>query len=76
MDHSGAWLRPGTYGDVDDEIRAVRERVSVMDVVTLGTFLVAGRDARTLLDRVFPLDVGAIAPAALGTCSRSTRPGT
>jgi sarcosine oxidase subunit alpha len=62
MDHSGVWLRPGTYGDVDDEIRAVRERVSVMDVSTLGTFLVAGRDARTLLDRVFPLDVGAIAP--------------
>src|SRR5262249_38299093 len=37
-------------------------RVSVMDVSTLGKFLVAGRDARALLDRVFPLDVGAIAP--------------
>ena len=33
-----------------------------MDVSTLGKFLVAGRDARALLDRVFPLDVGAIAP--------------
>jgi len=62
MDHSGVWLRPGTYGDVNDEIHAVRQRVSVMDVSTLGKFLVAGRDARTLLDRVFPLDVGAIAP--------------
>jgi sarcosine oxidase subunit alpha len=62
IDHSGVWLRPGTYGDVDAEIRAVRERVSVMDVSTLGKFLVAGRDARTLLDRVFPLAVGAIAP--------------
>src|SRR3954470_714636 len=62
MDHSGVWLRPGTYGDVDAEIRAVRERVCVMDVSTLGKFLVAGRDARTLLDRVFPLDVGSIAP--------------
>ncbi len=62
MDHSGVWLRPGTYGDVAGEIRAVRERVGVMDVSTLGKFLVAGRDARTLLDRVFPLDVGAIAP--------------
>ncbi|HEX3299061.1 MAG TPA: 2Fe-2S iron-sulfur cluster-binding protein [Actinomycetota bacterium] len=62
MDHSGVWLRPGTYGDVADEIRAVRERVSVMDVSTLAKFLLAGRDAQTLLDRVFPLDVGAIAP--------------
>jgi sarcosine oxidase subunit alpha len=62
MDHSGVWLRPGTYGNVADEIRAVRERVSVMDVSTLGKFLVAGRDAATLLDRVFPLDVGALAP--------------
>src|SRR4051812_9102997 len=61
MDHSGVWLRPGTYGDVADEIRAARQRVSVMDVSTLGTFLVAGRDARTLLDHVFPIDVGAIA---------------
>ena len=33
-----------------------------MDVSTLGKFLVAGRDARALLDWVFPLDVGAIAP--------------
>jgi len=62
MDHSGVWLRPGTYGDVADEIRAVRARVSVMDVSTLAKFLVTGRDARTVLDRVFPLDVGAIAP--------------
>ena len=53
---------PGTYGDVAEEIRAVRERVSVMDVSTLGKFLVAGRDARALLDCVFPLDVGAVAP--------------
>jgi len=62
IDHSGVWLRPGTYGDVDVEIRAVRERVSVMDVSSLGKFLVTGRDARALLDRVFPLDVGTLAP--------------
>jgi sarcosine oxidase subunit alpha len=62
MDRSGAWTRPGTYGDTAAEIRAVRERVGVMDVGTLGKFLVAGRDARALLDWAFPLDVGAIAP--------------
>ena len=62
MDRSGVWMRPATYGDVAGEIRAVRERVSVMDVSTLGKFLIAGRDARALLDWAFPLNVGSIAP--------------
>jgi sarcosine oxidase subunit alpha len=62
MDRSGAWIRPGAYGDVPEEILAVRDRASVMDVSTLGKFLVAGREARALLDWAFPLDVGAIAP--------------
>ncbi len=62
MDHSGVWMRPGHYGDVDEEIRAVRERVSIMDVSTLGKFLVGGRDARALLDWTLPLEVGAIEP--------------
>ena len=62
MDHSGVWMRPAHYGDAREEIRAVRERVSIMDVSTLGKFLVAGRDARELLDWTFPLDVGAVAP--------------
>jgi sarcosine oxidase subunit alpha len=61
MDRSGAWLRPGAYGDRAEEYRAVRERVGVMDVSTLGKFLVAGRDARELLDRVLPIDVAKIA---------------
>ena len=54
LDWSGSWKRPYTYGDVEDEYRAVRERVSLMDVSTLGKFLVGGPDARALLDRVFP----------------------
>jgi sarcosine oxidase subunit alpha len=33
-----------------------------MDVSTLGKFLVAGRDARTLVDRVFPCRVEGLAP--------------
>ncbi len=32
MDRSGGWLRPLAYGDWREEYRAVRERVSVMDV--------------------------------------------
>jgi len=51
---SGGWKRPFSYGDWREEHRAVRERVSVMDVGTLGKFLVAGRDAATLVDRMFP----------------------
>jgi sarcosine oxidase subunit alpha len=62
MDRSGGWLRPLTYGDWREEYRAVRERVSVMDVGTLGKFTVAGPDAATLIDRIFPCrtdDLGA-----------------
>ncbi|HLB40110.1 MAG TPA: glycine cleavage T C-terminal barrel domain-containing protein, partial [Actinomycetota bacterium] len=62
MDRSAVWTRPAHYGDAREEIRTVRERVSIMDVSTLGKFLVAGRDARALLDWTFPLDVGKIAP--------------
>ena len=61
IDRSGSWMRPANYGDVPAEIRSVRERVSIMDVSTLGKFVVAGRDGRTLLDWMFPLDVGAVA---------------
>ena len=43
------------------EVLRTAERVGVMDVSTLGKFLVAGRDAKALLDWAFPLDVGAIA---------------
>jgi sarcosine oxidase, subunit alpha len=57
LDWSGSWKRPYRYGDAADEYRAVRERVSLMDVSTLGKFLVGGRDATTLVDRVFPTRV-------------------
>ncbi len=62
MIRSGSWMRPSTFGDVEEEIRAVRRRVGVMDVGTLGKFLVAGRDAAELLDRVLPIPVRGIAP--------------
>ena len=62
VDRSGGWIRPFTYGDWREEYRAVRERVSVMDVGTLGKFTIAGPDAATLVDRMFPCrtdDLGA-----------------
>ena len=61
VDRSGSWLRPYRYGDVLEEYRAVRERASVMDVGTLGKFLVAGRDAAALLDAVFPTRIADLA---------------
>ena len=54
LDRSGGWLRPFTYGDWREEYRAVRERVSLMDVGTLGKFTIAGPDADELVDRLVP----------------------
>jgi glycine cleavage system aminomethyltransferase T len=62
MDWSGSWTRPYRYGDPAQEYRAVREHVSLMDVGTLGKFLVGGRDAVELLDRVLPCRVRDLAP--------------
>jgi sarcosine oxidase subunit alpha len=59
---SGSWMRPFTYGDLDEEYRAVRERVSLMDVGTLGKFLIGGADAVELVDRVFPCRVRDLVP--------------
>lgn len=62
LDWSGSWKRPYGYGDVAEEYRAVRERASVMDVGTLGKFLVAGPDAAALVDRVFPCRTDDLGP--------------
>ncbi len=62
LDWSGSWKRPFNYGDAVEEYRAVRERVSVMDVGTLGKLLVAGRDATALVDRVYPCRIEDLAP--------------
>ncbi|HEX7247972.1 MAG TPA: 2Fe-2S iron-sulfur cluster-binding protein, partial [Actinomycetota bacterium] len=61
LDRSGGWLRPFSYGDWREEYRAVRERVSVMDVGTLGTFTIAGAGAGELVDRFFPCRVADLA---------------
>jgi sarcosine oxidase subunit alpha len=61
LDRSGGWLRPFTYGDWREEYRAVRERVSLMDVGTLGKFTIAGPDAPDLVERMFPPRTGDLA---------------
>lgn len=62
LDWSGRWKRPSTYGDVRAEYRAVREGVGVMDVSTLGKFLIGGPDAQRLLDGVFPSRIDDLTP--------------
>jgi sarcosine oxidase subunit alpha len=54
MGRSGSWIRPFSYGEPAGEYAAVRERVGVMDVGTLGKFLVAGPDGTALLERTLP----------------------
>ena len=53
MVESGPWLRPHNYGSPADECVAVRERVGIIDVSTLGKMEVVGSDAPQLLDRLY-----------------------
>ncbi len=49
----GIWKRPMTYTSTEDEWRAVRERVGVIDLSTLGKLDLKGKDAGTFLDWVY-----------------------
>ena len=49
----GPWLRAHNYGSPQAEALAVRERVGIIDVSTLGKLEVRGKDAGALLDRVY-----------------------
>ena len=53
MVESGPWWRPHNYGSPADECAAVRERVGIIDVGTLGKLEVVGADAGPLLDRLY-----------------------
>ena len=53
MMDAGQWKRPRVYTSIEDEVRAVRERVGLIDVSTLGKIDVRGRDAVALLERVY-----------------------
>ena len=53
MVESGPWQRPRSYGSPDEECLAVRNRVGIIDVSTLGKLDVRGSDAGALLDRVY-----------------------
>jgi sarcosine oxidase subunit alpha len=51
---TGQWRRPFAYGDPAGEVRAVHERLGVIDVSTLGKIVVEGPDAVELLERLYP----------------------
>ncbi len=57
---AGAWLRPAWYGDAREKERAVaaeaaavRSRVGLIDVSTLGGFEIRGPDVAEFLDRLY-----------------------
>jgi sarcosine oxidase subunit alpha len=49
----GEWKRPKDYGSVEQEYRAIRESVGIIDVSTLGRFIIKGPDAGRFLDLVY-----------------------
>ncbi|MGH2523347.1 MAG: glycine cleavage T C-terminal barrel domain-containing protein, partial [Anaerolineales bacterium] len=50
---AGLWLRPLHYGDPVAEVKAVRERVGLIDVSTLGKLRLTGPGVPTLLERIY-----------------------
>jgi len=49
----GVWKRPLVYSSVAEEYEAVRNRVGLIDVSTLGKLVAKGKDAPALLDKVY-----------------------
>ena len=50
---SGLWMRPEHYGDINAEVQAVRERVGLIDVSTLGKIKLTGPGVGALLDKLY-----------------------
>ena len=50
---SGLWLRPHHYGDPVAEVKAVRERVGLIDISTLGKLRLTGPGVPNLLDKIY-----------------------
>jgi sarcosine oxidase subunit alpha len=50
---AGLWMRPEHYGDPAAEVRAVRQRVGLIDVSTLGKIRLTGPAVPRLLERIY-----------------------
>ena len=61
----GPWQRPHSYGDPREECLAVRNRVGVIDVSTLGKLDVAGADAPAFLDRMYTHNFSTLRPGRI-----------
>ena len=62
---AGPWKRIFSYGDMQAEYEAVRHRVGVIDVGTLGKFLLAGPDVVEFLERIYPMRIADLEPGRL-----------
>ena len=58
----GPWKRPFDYGSPQEECLAVRQRVGIIDVSTLGKLDVRGPDAPALLDKVYTHNFSGLRP--------------
>ncbi len=56
----GQWKRPHTYTNSDLEWKAVRKRVGLIDVSTLGKIDVRGKDAGRLLDKIYTHNISTL----------------
>lgn len=65
MEPAGVWQRPRHYGDSRREYWAVRRNVSLMDVGTLGKFLVAGPDSVAFLEHLYPNRIADLKPGRI-----------
>lgn len=62
MERLGGWWRPWHYGDVLAEYNAVRHAVSICDVSTLGKIQISGPGSVALLEHLYPVAIGTLAP--------------
>ncbi len=53
MMNTGEWKRPEHYGNPEAEVRAVRQKVGIIDVSTLGKIDVRGPGAVAFLERIY-----------------------
>lgn len=62
---SNQWQRPQMYGSPQEECLAVRNRVGIIDVSTLGKLDVQGKDAPALLDKVYTHHFSTLRPGRI-----------
>ena len=65
MMNAGEWKRPEHYGDPQAEVRAVRQRVGIIDVSTLGKIDVRGPNAVAFLERIYTGKFAGLKPGRL-----------